>query len=143
MALEDKGAFLDTRGEGVPCHILRRLSSNMCVISLLSTGSVVEIELVESLDITRACLITAIHPVPARVVLGDWKEGAFRGCCLTRIDWPKPIGFPPPARYERVRRLDGGKHRLSRTTREEEGAFTGKKRGCFLAEHPESQDARD
>ncbi len=63
------------RTEEVQCHILRTLSRHNYVVRLLSSGAIVEIETDDSLDITRACLITAIHPVPARAVLGEWRQG--------------------------------------------------------------------
>lgn len=136
---------MELRTEEVQCHILRTLSRHNYVVRLLSSGAVVEIETDDFLDITRACLITAIHPVPARVVLGEWRAGAFRNSCLTHIDWPKPLGFPPPARYERFRKLNARKHCRSDgyTIEEGEAIENGKKRGCFLAEPSPTHDASD
>jgi len=136
---------MELRTEEVQCHILRTLSRHNYVVRLLSSGAVVEIETDDFLDITRACLITAIHPVPARVVMGEWRAGAFRNSCLTHIDWPKPLGFPPPARYERGRKLNARKHCRSDgyTNEEEEAIENGKKRGCFLAEPSPTHDASD
>ena len=133
------------RTEEVQCHILRTLSRHNYVVRLLSSGAIVEIETDDSLDITRACLITAIHPVPARAVLGEWRAGAFRNSCLTHVDWPKPLGFPPPARYERFRKLNTRKHSRSDGYTNEEGAAieNGKKRGCFLAEPSPTHEASD
>ena len=135
---------MDSRSEEVQCQILRTLSRHNCVVRLLSSGAIIEIETDDSLDITRACLITAIHPISARLVLGEWQAGAFRHSCLTHIDWPKPFGFPPPARYERFRKMNARKHVLDRSiTKDEEVIETAKKRGCFLAEPSLSHEASD
>ena len=89
----------------LPCQFLRSKSKHVCVISLESTGAVMEIELKDPLDITRACLVCATKPVDAAVRMGDWEGGMHRKCEL-RVAWQSSQtsgegGMPPPARYVR------------------------------------------
>ena len=93
----DGGAF-------VPCQFMRSKTKQVCVIRLGSTGTIMEIELLDPLDVTRACLVCATKPVDATVMLGEWEDGMHRKCGL-RISWPRAEAggvdgiYPPPARY--------------------------------------------
>lgn len=93
----------------VPCQFMRSKSKQVCVIRLQSTGVILEIELSDPLDVTRACLVCATKPVDAAVRLGDWEDGMHRKCDI-RVAWPCPLVggasgnygvVPPPMRYIR------------------------------------------
>lgn len=89
---------------GMPCWIVRATSRTGCIIQLQHTGAVVEVELNTPWDLSRACLICAIHPVRATVKLGELQNNVFRNCELIDVDWPRQQTFPPPKRYQRSKR---------------------------------------
>ena len=102
---------IDPLSDGfIPCQFLRSKSKQVCVIRIQSTGAIIEIELLDPLDVTRACLVCATKPVDAAVQLGEWVDGIHRKCHL-RIAWPcTPQNgvhgvIPPPMRYVRKSRV--------------------------------------
>jgi hypothetical protein len=99
---------LDEEGnqpEGVPCLILRTTCRTGCIIQIQETGATVEIELNTPLDLSRACLICATHPVSATIKLGHLKGHVFKDCELLEVNWPKQQEFAPPMRFQRKKRL--------------------------------------
>jgi hypothetical protein len=102
--------------EGVPCLILRTTCRTGCVIQLQNTGATVEIELNTPLDLSRACLICAIHPVRAVVKLGQLKGYMIRDCELLSVDWPAHQEFAPPVRYQRKKRQGGASTHVTQDT---------------------------
>jgi hypothetical protein len=75
-----------------------------CVVRLTETGAILEVELDSPLDITRACMVCATHPIRAKIVLGSIKNQVMENCSLKDIEWPPPIKFPPPMRFQRKKR---------------------------------------
>jgi len=82
------------------CYFLRPIGLRSCVVRLIPTGAVIQIILQENLDITRASLVCATKPAPAKVRLA---EDLDQGACTLDIAWPpaSPQAMPPPARYVR------------------------------------------
>jgi hypothetical protein len=78
------------------------------VVRLCSTGVILEVELQDPLDISRACLLCATKPVDATVRLGPWENGMHRRCSVW-VAWPSPRpgqggwGMPDPKRFMRRR----------------------------------------
>lgn len=93
-----------TDREGVSCYIVRTMSRTACAIQVQETGATVCIELKTPLDLSRACLISAIHPVPAVIKLGPLKDQVFTDCDILNIVWPQPQKFGPPQRFQRKTR---------------------------------------
>jgi hypothetical protein len=86
------------------CHMLRHVNRQECVVRLDNTGSVLLVGLQGPLDLTRACLVCATKPVPARIKLGIYTNGVFRDCEL-EVSWPpRPTSMPPPLRFIRKTR---------------------------------------
>lgn len=85
--------------EWLACDFLRTLTRTSCVIRLHDTGAVIDIHLAEPLDITRACLVSALLPVPARVQLGAFEGHRYRDCILD-VQFSQII-FPGPMLYLR------------------------------------------
>ncbi len=98
------GEATDSPPIGTPCLILRTTCRSGCVVQIQETGTVIEIELVSPLEISRACLICATQPVPATIQLGQLKGNVIRDCNILQVDWPKHQGFAPPARFQRRKR---------------------------------------
>lgn len=94
----------DSPPRGTSCLILRTTCRSGCVVQIQETGTVIEIELVSPLEISRACLICATHPVQATIELGQLKGNIIRDCNILQVDWPKHQGFAPPARFKRRKR---------------------------------------
>jgi len=85
------------------CQFLRRISRAECVIRLLSTGAILQIKLKDPLDITRACLLSALKPADGKVLLGPFEQEEYTDC-LVDITWPDPFySIPPPAPFVRKR----------------------------------------
>jgi hypothetical protein len=84
------------------CQLLKRHGQNACVIRLSGTGTVLLIGLQEPLDISRAALVSAIHPASGRVCL---KGDKFDDCKI-EVEWPLTgMGaIPPPVRFQRKHR---------------------------------------
>jgi hypothetical protein len=78
----------------IPCQFLRHAGRNACVIRLDDTGAILQIGLSSPIDVTRACMICALKPVPARI---RWGEGGAHEGCELAIEWP----VPPPVRFVR------------------------------------------
>lgn len=83
------------------CHFLRHLSRDECVIRLAGTGAILCVGLAVPLEATRACMVSALKPAPARVLLGSSEKDPFRitGCRL-EVEWPMP-SMPDPTRFVR------------------------------------------
>jgi hypothetical protein len=90
------------------CQFLRHINRHECVVRLTDSGAVIQIELANPLDVTRACLITPIKPVNAKLCLdaNGYSALVYRNCKL-EIVWPAHTCImPPPARYTR-KKLNG------------------------------------
>lgn len=98
------GEEVGETSQGVPCWIVRTTSRTGCIVQIQSTGATIEIDLSTPLDLTRACLVCAIHPVPAVVRLGQFQNNVFRNSELIQVEWPNTQLFPPPSRYQRKKR---------------------------------------
>ena len=82
----------------LPCQFIRPVGSRSCVIQVQATGTILQIGLLEPLNMSRACMITPLKPVPASIRLG---EAGFDECELS-ISWPETlVGMPPPMRFQR------------------------------------------
>lgn len=79
----------------VPCRFLRHAGRNACVIQLNDTGAILQIGLQSAIDVTRACMICALKPIPARI---QWAEGGALEACELDIQWP---AISPPCRFAR------------------------------------------
>ena len=90
-------------GEWIDCQFIRFLQRNECVIRILDSGAYVHVGLVEPLDLTRACVVSALHPAPARVRLGPFSKGCYQGCNIQVVWRDNHIRAAPPARF--VRRI--------------------------------------
>lgn len=89
------------KGKWVECQFLRFIQRETCVIRIESSGAIVQVYLVEPLDISRACVVSAIRPVYARIQLGKYMEGCFHQCRLD-IKWPEKLqSYDPPMRFIR------------------------------------------
>lgn len=86
----------DEEPEWLPCHFLRHAGQRACVIRLDDTGAILQIGLRSPIDVTRACMICALKPVPARIRWGDGE--APDEMCELSIEWP---AVPPPSRFNR------------------------------------------
>lgn len=104
----------DTGDRGSECRILRTLHKTNCIIQLQETGAIIEIQVSQPLEVTKACLVCATHPVRARVKLGRMHNNVFYDCELTDVQWPGPQTFPPPARYQNKKRLTPGPETMKR-----------------------------
>ena len=82
------------------CHFLRHMNKEECVVRLVSSGAILCVSLAVPLDATRACIISALKPAPARVLLGDLHLGKFLNCQL-EVEWPAPTSMPDPTRFVR------------------------------------------
>jgi hypothetical protein len=81
-----------------PCHVLRHEGRHSCIIRLDNTGAILQIGLKEPIDVTRACLVCALKPVAAKVVLSQDLTS-----CELDVEWPSMrTPMPPPARYTRT-----------------------------------------
>jgi len=96
--------------EAVSCYIVRTMSRTSCAIQIQDTGATVSVELKTPLDLSRACLISAINPVPAVIKLGPLKDQVFTDCDILNIVWPQPQKFAPPMRFQR--KLRNGAHHV-------------------------------
>lgn len=81
----------------IPCQFLRHAGRNACIIRLNDTGTIVQIGLRCAIDVTRACMICALKPIPARI---QWGEGGALEACELDIQWP---AVPAPCRFNRKR----------------------------------------
>jgi hypothetical protein len=103
----------------VHCHYVRFLQRDACVVKIESSGALVHIKLTQPVDVSRACLVTAIYPVPARVCLGRYSEGCYHDCKI-EIDWQAGEWgkhqqvHPPPTRFERSNKSKGNKRQRKR-----------------------------
>jgi hypothetical protein len=86
------------------CEILRMVRRSGCVVRLTETGAIIEVDLDSPLDITKACMVCATHPIKAKITLGRMRNQVMENCTLKDIEWPSPMNFPPPARYQRKQR---------------------------------------
>lgn len=93
------------------CHFLRHINRDECVIRLASSGAILCVSLAAPLDATRACMISALKPARARVLLGELHMNKFLKCQLD-VEWPVPVSLPDPARF--VRRLPLAKRKRRR-----------------------------
>lgn len=84
------------------CQFLRCINRQECVVRLKESGAIVHVVLKEPLDVTRACIVTALFPLDAAVSLGKVCNHKFVACAL-KVDWPSRgwTSMPPPARYQR------------------------------------------
>lgn len=88
----------------IDCQFIRFTQKDAGVVRIVSSGSIVPVFLRDPLDLCRACMITAVNPTPAKIHLGEYKNGAFHGCDLD-IVWPvQQINYPPPQRFIRRKR---------------------------------------
>jgi hypothetical protein len=92
------GEELDAERPWIPCHFLRHAGQSACVIRL-DTGTILQIGLSSSIDVTRACMICALKPVPACIRWGP--DNPHEGCELA-IQWPE---VPAPARFTRTKKI--------------------------------------
>jgi hypothetical protein len=81
------------------CHLIRHLNRHECIVRLDSSGSFLHIRLVSPIDVTRACMVSAVNPSPAMVTLGPCVKGVFTESVL-QMDWPVR-SYPPPVKMER------------------------------------------
>lgn len=89
----------------VDCQFIQFTQKNACVVRIVSTGAIVLVNLREPLDLSRACMITALNPAKARIQLGEYKSGGFHDCELD-ILWPaKRQIYPPPKRFVKKQRI--------------------------------------
>jgi hypothetical protein len=98
--------------ESMECQILRTVSRSVCVIRLLATGAVLQVEMSEPMNPAQTFMICALKPVNATIKLGYWKSGMIRGCSVLSADWPGRQGFPPPCRFLRKKPVLGSARRL-------------------------------
>lgn len=94
-------------GQWLDCQFLRYIGRQECVIRLVSTGAIIQIKLRDPLDVTRACILSALKPANGRVLLGRADDGQpFNQDCVVDVDWPSKLTnsppMPPPARFERT-----------------------------------------
>jgi hypothetical protein len=83
----------------LPCQFIRPVGSRSCVIRVDATGATLQIGLLEPLNMSKACMITPLKPIAARIRLG---EAGFNECEL-HINWPEPVqDMPPPLRFQRM-----------------------------------------
>ena len=94
------GEELDTDRPWIDCHFLRHAGQIACVIRL-DTGAILQIGLSSRIDMTRACMVCALKPVPARIRWGP--DDPHEGCELA-MQWPE---VPVPTRFTRTRRTSG------------------------------------
>ncbi len=88
----------------VACQFIRYINRHECVVRLTDTAAFVHLRLESPLDASRACLISALQPAPALVLLGQCENGVFSKSELD-IQWPPPADMPPPCRYVRKPRV--------------------------------------
>jgi hypothetical protein len=72
----------------IDCHFIRFIQRDSCVIRVKSSGSLVQVLLDTPLDLTKACMVSALKPVSAKICLGEYKEGVFHNCTL-EVMWPE------------------------------------------------------
>jgi hypothetical protein len=84
----------------IKCHFVRFLQRDTCVIRIESSGALVQVYLLNPLvELTRACVVSAMNPVPARVCLGQYSQGCYQACEL-EVQWPENKAlFSAPVRY--------------------------------------------
>ena len=101
----------EARGEPMECQILRTVSRAVCVIRVLATGAVLQVEMSEPMNPAQTFMICPLKPVDATIKLGHWKGGMIRGCSVLSADWPGRQAFPSPRRFLRKQQL-GNARRL-------------------------------
>ena len=104
----NEGGESNASEKWIDCEFIRFLQRDACVIRILETGALVQVGLSEPLDLTRACVVSALYPVPARVMLGDFSKGCFKECKL-EINWQdRCVMAGPPTRYVKKARKQQG-----------------------------------
>jgi hypothetical protein len=79
------------------CQFLRHSGRNACILRLTGTGTIIQVGLEKPIDVTKACLICALKPVPARVQLTPNLQN-----CSLDIEWPTyTTKMPDPVRFQR------------------------------------------
>lgn len=78
----------DFRKNAMDCQFIRFIQRDSCVIRITSSGSIVQVLLDSPLDLTKACMVSAMKPVSAKICLGEYKGGVFHNCKL-EVRWPE------------------------------------------------------
>jgi hypothetical protein len=93
------------------CHVLRHEGRHSCIIRLDSTGAILQIGLKDPIDVTRACLVCALKPIAAKVILAQDLTA-----CELDVEWPSlRTPMPPPVRYTRT--IPRNKSKRQKTSR--------------------------
>ncbi len=77
------------------------------MIRIESSGAILQVFLVDALDLSRACVVSPIRPVPARICLGEYVggPGGYYHQCRLDIKWPEKLqSYGPPVRFVRKNR---------------------------------------
>jgi hypothetical protein len=82
------------------CHFLRLVNREECIVRLVQTGAILCVSLKAPMEATRACVVSALKPAPARVLLGELHQNKFQGCEV-QVEWPAPPTLPDPTRFVR------------------------------------------
>lgn len=84
------------------------------MLRLSASGAYVLARLTQPLDTAKACLVSQLNPIAARVLLGPMKHHGFDACELD-IVWPANIQvMPPPVRFQRKKFTGAPEHKTKR-----------------------------
>lgn len=84
----------------VDCEFLSYMSRHDCVLRISATGAIICVHLKTPLDVSRACLVSVIRPIPARVRLANFMSDENDAGCELEIQWPTN-NRPPPENFAR------------------------------------------